>query len=139
MNIYSAVTNAIHAQITAHLIAENQIIDVHKIPYQDLAHFPAVSIELKSRRKAKKGLGVSELTIGYEIWVYTNVLDEVEAQDQCAEVAELVEVALESDKTLGGVVHYLSIDNELEFGVIQQGSDFLQGARMTLEVTKRVA
>lgn len=138
MNIYSAVTNAIHDQITAHFVAEEQVIDVHKIPYQDLAHFPAVSIELKSRRKAKKGLGVSQLNIDYEIWVYTNVLDEVEAQDKCAEIAELVEVALEADKTLGGTVHYLSIDDELEFGMVEQGSDFLQGARMTLSVLKRV-
>jgi len=138
MSIYSDTKDALKSQLEAHFDTLNYPIEVHPLPYQDILNFPAISLELTGRRKPKRGVGVRQLEMTFNVWVYTNILDEEEAEEQCLEIVEMVEQAIELDKTLGGVSHYLSIDDEVEFGTVEQGQDFLQGARISLVVQKRV-
>lgn len=140
--MYNEIKEALFDQIKNYLALKNERVDVYKVPYQDIALFPAVTLELDRRRKAKKGLGVKELQLDMNIWVYTAILDVEDAEEQCLRIMELVEDAIESDKTLNGTAHYLSFDenNEAEFGTVERGeANFLQGAKIRLTITKRFA
>lgn len=139
-HMYSEIKNALHSQITTWLDEHDELIDVYPVPYQNIAIFPAVTLELDRRRKPKIGVGVRELQLDMNIWVYTDILDTEDAEEECLRVCELIEDAIESDKTLGGKVTYLSLDDEAEFGTVQNGeASFLQGARLSLQIKKRFA
>lgn len=137
-HMYREIKDALYAQIVAHLNGLGERVDVYKVPYQNIAVFPAVSLELDRRRKPKKGVGVRELQIDMVVWVYTDIMDAEDAEEECLRITELVEDAIESDKTLGGMVHYLSIDADAEFGTVERGeANFLQGCKIQLEIKKR--
>lgn len=136
--MYREIKNAMVNQIQTYLNGLGEKIDVYPVPYQNIAFFPAVCLELNSRRKPKKGVGVKELQLDIDVWVYVNILDVEDAEEECLRVVELVENALESNKRLGGASHYLTIDDQAEFGTVQNGeASFLQGARVPVTVTKR--
>lgn len=139
-SIYTNIKNALRDQVSQHLEnTEYSSIDVFGEAYQDLTHFPAVTLEIKRRRKPIRGIGVRELQMDIDLWVYTNILDSAEAEAQCLELVELVEVAIEKDKSLGGVVDRVDIQNELNFGTVEYGeNNFLQGAQIQFTATKRV-
>jgi hypothetical protein len=137
-HMYREIKNALHAQLVSYLNGLGERVDVYKVPYQNIAEFPAVCLELDRRRKPKKGVGVKELQLDMVVWVYTDILDAEDAEEECLRVLEIVEDAIESDKRLGGACHYLSIDDEAEFGTVQTGeASFLQGARLPVTITKR--
>lgn len=137
-HMYREIKDALHAQIITHLASVNEIVDVYKVPYQNIAVFPAVSLELERRRKLKKGVGVRELQIDMVVWVYTDIMDAEDAEEECLRIAEIVEDAIESDKTLGGTAHYLSLDGDTEFGTVERGeANFLQGAKISVEIKRR--
>jgi hypothetical protein len=139
MSDYKVIKDALQTQIQTFLGAQGESIEVYGVPYQDIALFPAVALELDKRRKPKVGVGVRRLELDIVVWVYVNILDAEDAEDECIRVLELVEQAIESDKTLGGTAHYLDIDGEADFGTVQQGeATFLQGARLALTIHKRV-
>lgn len=137
-HMYREIKEAMKLQLVNYLNGLGEKVDVYKVPYQNIAIFPAVALELDRRRKLKKGVGVKELQLDMVVWVYTDILDAEDAEEECLRITEIVEDALESDKTLGGACHYLSIDNEAEFGTVQTGeASFLQGARLPVTITKR--
>jgi hypothetical protein len=137
-HMYREIKEALKVQLVNYLNGLNEKVDVYKVPYQNIAVFPAVALELDRRRKPKVGVGVKELQLDMVVWVYTDILDAEDAEEECLRILEIVEDALESDKTLGGTCHYLSIDNEAEFGTVQTGeASFLQGARLPVTITKR--
>lgn len=138
MSLYTDIKYALAEQIDAHLKSLDETIEVHKVPYQNLIVFPAVAIELERRRKPKRGVGVRQLEFELVVWVYTNILDENDAEDECLRIMELVEEGIESDKSLGGLVGYLSIDTDAQFGTVQQDESFLQGARISVTITKLI-
>jgi hypothetical protein len=136
--MYREIKNAMHTQLVSHLNGLGERVDVYKTPYQNIAVFPAVTLELDSRRKPKKGVGVKELQLDMIVWVYVDILDAEDAEEECLRIMELVEDALEKDKTLGGASHYLTIDEQADFGTVNNGeASFLQGARIPVRVTKR--
>jgi len=137
-HMYREIKTALETQIRNYLATLNEKVDVYPLPYQDIAIFPAVSLQLERRRKVKKGLGVKELQLDMVVWVYTDILDAEDAEQECLRVMEIVEDAIESDKTLNKTAHYLSIDDEAEFGTVEHGeANFLQGARIAVTITKR--
>lgn len=137
-HMYREIKEAMLNQIVAHLAQLGERVDVYAVPYQNIAVFPAVSLELERRRKRKKGVGVKELELDMVVWVYTDILDAEDAELECLRVTEIVEDAIESDKTLSGACHYLSLDEDTEFGAVQNGeANFLQGARIAVKITKR--
>lgn len=137
-HMYNEIKEALKVQIGNYLNGLGERVDIYKVPYQNIAVFPAVSLELNRRRKVKKGLGVKELQLDIVVWVYTDILDVEDAEEECLRVMELVEDAIEGDKTLSGTAHYLSLDDEAEFGTVERGeANFLQGARIQVTVTKR--
>lgn len=137
-HMYNEIKSALKSQIEDYLALQNEVVDVYRLPYQNIAVFPAVSLELERRRKVKKGLGVKELQLDMVVWVYTNILDAEDAEYECLRIMEIVEDAIESDKTLSGTAHYLSLDGEAEFGTVEtEGATFLQGAKIALTITKR--
>jgi hypothetical protein len=136
--MYREIKNAMHTQLISHFNVIGERVDVYKTPYQNIAVFPAVTLELDSRRKPKKGVGVKELQLDMIVWVYVDILDAEDAEEECLRIMELVEDALEKDKTLGGASHYLTIDEQADFGTVNNGeASFLQGARIPVRVTKR--
>jgi hypothetical protein len=138
IGMYREIKNALKNQIKNYLISQGENVDVYGVPYQNIAVFPAIALELDSRRKPKKGVGVKQLELDMVVWVYVDILDADDAEDECLRLLELVENAIESDKTLGGACHYLSIDDSAEFGTVQQGeASFLQGARLNVNIIKR--
>jgi hypothetical protein len=135
--MYSEIKDAMKAQIDSYLQSQGESIDVYTVPYQSISFFPAVALELNSRRKAKKGLGVRELQADIIIWVYVDILDAEDAEEECLRITELVEEALEENKTLGGIVTYLDTDDLTEFGTVQNGeASFLQGSKTIVHVKK---
>lgn len=137
-HMYREIKEALKAQLERYLASVNEKVDVYKVPYQNIAIFPAIALELSRRRKPKVGVGVKELQLDMVVWVYTDILDAEDAEEECLRILEIVEDALESDKTLGGACHYLSIDDEAEFGTVQTGeASFLQGARLPVTIIKR--
>ncbi|AGY46821.1 hypothetical protein Blastoid_22 [Bacillus phage Blastoid] len=140
LSIYTNIKNALKEQVTQHLEGTDfNNIDVFGEAYQDLTHFPAVTLEIKRRRKPIRGLGVRELQMDIDLWVYTNILRSDEAEEECLTLAEIVEQAIESDKSLGGVVDRIDINNDLNFGTVEYGeNNFLQGAQIQFTAFKRV-
>lgn len=138
VGMYREIKTALQSQIVTYLNSKSEKVDVYKVPYQNIPLFPAVALETKERRKAKKGLGVRELQLDMNIWVYVDILDVEDAESECMRIMEIVEDAIESNKTVGGTVHYLSIDDTAEFGTVQNGeASFLQGARISVTLIKR--
>lgn len=138
MGLYLTIKNALHNQLVAGLATHGEKVDVHKVHYQNIGYFPALAFELQKRRKVKKGLGVSEVEFTILVWVYTDILDAVDAEESCVELLSVVEKIIESDKTLGGTASYLSIDDEVEFGTVETGSaNFLQGARLPVLIRSK--
>lgn len=137
-HMYNEIKDALKDQIANYLNNHNEKVDVYPVPYQNIAVFPAVALELTTRRKVKKGLGVRNLELDMVVWVYTNIFDAEDTEKECFRISEIVEDAIESDKTLGGKVHYLSIDDDAQFGTVQQGeANFLQGAKLSVKIEKR--
>jgi len=140
IGMYREIKEALRQQIKNYLTSVGENIEVYPVPYQNIAYFPAIALELSSRRKPKVGVGVRQLELDMAVWVYVNILDAEDADNECLRLLELVEDAIESDKTLGGACHYLSIDDVAEFGTVQQGeATFLQGARLNVHIQKRFA
>ena len=112
-------------------------MDVYKAPFQNIHGFPAITIETIGRTKEPKAMGASVYHIDYYVWVYTDVMDSIEAEEQCLEYTRMAEEFLLNDKTLGGKCSTLKLDDdEIQFGVIEQGeNNFLQGARIPVKVT----
>lgn len=138
VGMYREIKEALRQQIKNYLQSVGENIEVYPVPYQNIAFFPAVALELSSRRKPKVGVGVKQLELDMVVWVYVDILDAEDAESECLRLLELVEDAIEQDKTLGGVCHYLSIDDVAEFGTVQQGeASFLQGARLNVQIIKR--
>jgi hypothetical protein len=137
-HLYREIKDALHDQIKSFLEDREEDVDVHKVNGQNLAWFPAVTIEMDRRRKQKVGVGVRQLELDMIIWVYVKLLDYEDAESEALRVAEIVEAAIESDKTLSGTAHYLSVDDEMEFGVVESEGVFLQGAKIRLQVQKRI-
>lgn len=137
-HMYREIKDALYAQIVEHFASLGEVVDVYKVPYQNIAVFPAVSLELDRRRKLKKGVGVRELQIDMVVWVYTDIMDAEDAEEECLRITEIVEDAIESDKTIGGTAHYLSLDGDAEFGTVERGeANFLQGAKLQVEIRRR--
>lgn len=137
-HMYNEIKDALKNQIASYLNSQGERIDVYPVPYQNIAVFPAVALELTTRRKVKKGLGVRNLELDMVVWVYTDIFDAEDAEKECFRISEIVEDAIESDKTLGGKVHYLSIDDDAQFGTVEQGeANFLQGAKLSVKIEKR--
>ncbi|PEZ47026.1 hypothetical protein CN367_11705 [Priestia megaterium] len=137
-HMYEQIKDTLREQIQAYLLSKNERVDVYPVPYQNIAVFPAVALELTRRRKVKKGLGVRNLELDMVVWVYTDIMDAEDAEKECFRITEIVEDAIESDKTLGGKVHYLTIDDDAQFGTVEQGeANFLQGAKLSVKIEKR--
>lgn len=137
-HMYREIRDALKSQIEGHLNSLGEEVDVYKSPRQNIPRFPAVAIELDKRRKPKKGVGVKQLELDLFVWVYVDIYDLDEAEDECFRLSEIVEDAIELDKTLSGEAHYLSLDSEAQFGAVETGTDsFLQGARILVTVKKR--
>lgn len=137
-HMYREIKGALKAQIVSFLNSSNERVDVYGTHYQNIAVFPAVVLETDRRRKPKKGVGVKQLELDMVVWVYVDIMDAEDAEEECMRLLEIVEDAIESDKTLGGACHYLSIDAEAEFNMVQNGeAGFLQGARLPVTIQKR--
>jgi len=52
--MYREIKTALENQIINHLVAEGEKIDVYSVPYQNIAVFPAVALELESTQKTQK-------------------------------------------------------------------------------------
>lgn len=138
MSMYQEIKDALKDQIANHLNDTGEVIDVYKVPYQNIAVFPAVALELNSRRKPKRGVGVRELEVDMVVWVYVDILDVEDAEEECIRIVNIVEQAIEKDRKLGGACHYLDIDDNINFGTVQQGeATFLQGAKIPITIKKR--
>lgn len=136
--MYLEIKKALKNQIVQHLNSLNERVDVYDVPYQNIPVFPAVALELDSRRKPKVGVGVKKLELDMVVWVYVNILDAEDAEAECLRITEIIEDAIESDKTLSGTAHYLSLDDQADFGIVEQGeASFLQGAKIRVQVIKR--
>lgn len=136
--MYREIISALKEQLDDQLSGEN--LEVYSVPYQNIPAFPAVTIEVVSRIKPKAGIKVKKLEFNINVWVYVNILDSEDAQDECLRIVELVENAIEKDKTLGGTCHYLSIDDVAEFGTVLTGENFfLMGAKLPVVVMKHFA
>jgi hypothetical protein len=136
--MYRELKEALKDQIQSYLVSQKELIDVHAVPYQNIGVFPAVALEIVGRRKPKKGVGVRQLELDMVVWVYVDIMDAEDAEMECLRLTEIVENAIESDKTLGGQAMYLDIDDNAEFGTVQQGkATFLQGAKLQVKIKKR--
>lgn len=139
-DLYNQIKYALQDQIKAHLAAENEVADVYPVYYQNIPLFPAVAIQTERRTKTKKSVGkISEVKLLFNVWTYVKIADFEDAEAECMRLTEIVEAAIEADKTLGGISMYLTIDDELDFGVVETNEGvFLQGSKILLTVTKRV-
>lgn len=137
-HMYREIKDALRQQIINHLAEVNESVDVYAVPYQNIPAFPAVALELEARRKPKVGVGVKKLELDMVVWVYVDIYDVEDAEAECLRLTEIVENAIEKDKQLNGTAHYLSLDEQAEFGTVQTGeASFLQGAKLRVQIQKR--
>lgn len=134
--IYNDIKQGIYDTLVDSFNNSDVRMDVYKAPFQNINAFPAITIETVARTKQTKGMGVSVYNVDYYVWVYTNVMDSLEAEEQCLEYTRMAEEFLLANRSLGGVCSSVSLDeDEVQFGVIEQGeNNFLQGARIPVRV-----
>lgn len=139
-DFYNVAKYALLDQIKAHLAELNEVADAYPVYYQNIPLFPAVAIQTERRKKVKKGVNkISEIELQFNVWTYVKIADFEDAEAECMRLTEIVEAAIEKDKTLGGVAMYLTIDDELDFGVVESNDGvFLQGSKILLTVKKRI-
>ena len=138
--IYNEVKQAIIDKLIVSFNSSPDKVDIYPAPFQNIPIFPAVTVETIGRDKKYVAVGgVHKKDIDFAVWVYTNVLESVEAEEWCLYLTDKVEGFLLSDKTLGGKVTTLSLDEPVQFGQVEQGeNNFLQGARIPVKVTTRM-
>ena len=116
-------------------------VDIYKAPFQQIPMFPAISIEIVGRptRKAVGIGGTYQSTISVNVWIYTSLLDGVEAEEQCLYLTSQVEKYFAKNRTLGGRFQDVKLDDDIQFGTVQEGEvNFLQGARVPLLITTKM-
>lgn len=139
------IYNQVKAHIADYLIecfnASDDRVDVYRAPFQQIPAFPAISIEIVGRptRKAVGIGGTYQSAISVNVWVYTSLLDGMEAEEQCLWLTSQVEYYIANNRTLGGRFQEVKLDDDIQFGTVQEGEvNFLQGARIPLLVTTKM-
>lgn len=88
-HMYREIKDALKDQIQTELSTVGEVVDVYKVNYQNIAMFPAVTIEAERRRKRKAGVGrVRELQFEMNVWVYVKILDYEDAEAECLRVTD---------------------------------------------------
>lgn len=139
------IYNQVKIHIADYLIecfnASDDKVDVYKAPFQQIPMFPAISIEIVGRptRKAVGIGGTFQSAISVNIWVYTSLLDGMEAEEQCLYLTDRLEYYIAKNRTLGGRFQEVKLDDDIQFGTVQEGEvNFLQGAKVPLLVTTKM-
>lgn len=137
-DIYLEVREALFSQLVNYLNTSDERVDVYKSNFQSIPMFPAVTLQLVARNKAHRGNQIYELTLNMNVCVYTDVLVVEDAEADCYRLTEVVEEAIISDQTLGGVVANVTLTgDDIEFGTVEIGeANFLQGARIPIKIRK---
>lgn len=137
--LYNNIKDSLYNCLVDSFNASEEPVDIYNVPFQNIATFPAISIEAVRRTKTPKGIGIAQYGIEFNVWVYTDVLDSIEAEEQCLRITDATENYLMRNKTLGGIVSTLTVNEDIQFGVVQQGeNNFLQGARIPVMVTSKM-
>lgn len=133
---YLEVKNKLAETLRNGFEERNMVVDVYDSYYQNIPMFPAVAIETERRTKKKRGTNqLEEIIFKFNVWTYVKIMDYTDAENACLELTEIVEDIIEADKSLGGLVNYLDIDADLDFGVVESTTGvFLQGSKMLLDV-----
>lgn len=134
--IYNTVKQALYDTLVNCLNNSDDRVDVYKSPFQNVLAFPALFIDIAGRTKESVGVGGTyRFHIDFVVWVYTDILESVESEQYCLHLTDKIENFLLQNKTLHGKVSSLSIDEEIQFGTVEQGeANFLQGARIPVKI-----
>ncbi|PEZ62963.1 hypothetical protein [Bacillus cereus] len=139
------IYNQVKSHIADYLIecfnASDDKVDVYRAPFQQLPTFPAITVEIVGRptRKAIAIGGTYQSTISVNLWIYTSLLDGLEAEEQCLWLTSQVEYYIAKNRTLGGRFQEVKLDDDIQFGTVQEGEvNFLQGAKVPLLVTTKM-
>jgi hypothetical protein len=137
---YHIIKNSLENQIKEHLAQKGrEDVDVLSVPRQNIQMFPAVSVELVNRTLPKVALGVEELRLQFNVWVYVKIIDPIEVEQEGLKLVDIVEEAIVKDKTLNGMVDYLTIEGESEINFVSQTDGmFLHSSRIPLLITKSI-
>lgn len=136
MSIYAKQAFAIKA-----ILEESpELSDVKKVyagDFEAIPLYPAISVNLKNRRKTNRGIGgVEETTCLFEIWVYTNKPNYEMALNELEDLTDRIESVIKSNRQLNGTADQANLNSEAEFGVADRGGTFLQVALMQLSTRK---
>lgn len=145
MDGHKGIYNETKAHLADYLIecfnASDDKVDVYRAPFQQIPMFPAISIEIVGRPTRKPvGIGGTyQSAISVNVWVYTSMLDGIEAEEQCLWLTHQVEYYIAKNRTLGGRFSEVKLDDDIQFGTVQEGEvNFLQGARIPLLITTKM-
>lgn len=136
MSLYTDQVNAIKT-ILQDAPELSNVKKVYAGDFEAIPLYPAIAIDLKSRRKVTRGIGgLKDTECSFEIWVYTNKPNYETALNELEDLTDQIEKVLKKHKQLDGTCDMASLNIDAEFGVADRGGTFLQTALLQLNTRK---
>lgn len=136
MSIYSEQVDAIK-DILSEAPELSKVKKVYAGDFEAIPLYPAIAIDLKSRRKTVKGIGgLKETECAFDIWVYTNKPNYELALEELENLTDQIEQVLNANRQLNDTCDRSNLNDDAEFGVSDRGGVFLQTALLQLNTKK---
>jgi hypothetical protein len=136
MSLYRNQVNAIK-DILSNAPELSSIKKVYAGDFEAIPLYPAIAVDLKSRRKATRGIGgIKDTECTFDIWIYTNKPNYESALEELEILTDQVEEVLKNNKQLNGTADMSNLNVDAEFGIADRGGVFLQTALLQLNTRK---
>jgi hypothetical protein len=136
MSLYTDQVNAIKT-ILQDAPELSNVKKVYAGDFEAIPLYPAIAIDLKSRRKTTRGIGgIKDTECTFELWVYTNKPNYETALNELEDLTDQIEQVFKKHKQLNGTCDMASLNIDAEFGVADRGGTFLQTALLQLNTRK---
>jgi hypothetical protein len=136
MSLYSEQVEAIKG-ILSEAPELSNVKKVYEGDFEAIPLYPAISVELKNRSKATKGIGgLKDTVCTFNIWVYTNKPNYTQALVELEDLTDQIEAVMKRHKQLNSTCDMSDLDDAAEFGVSDRGGVFLQTALLQLNTRK---
>lgn len=122
----------------------DEMVVVYRHPYFNGAQFPCVNLSTEDIYQENIAIGgIKEKRLRIHIWLWVKIYDPNEAEELLNELGMSLLELIESRelRKRDGIWDYLDLEpseERVEFGVVEDPNNFMQGLRIPIYVNRRV-